>query len=289
MTIESKQECKRISHIFDSSNIELIQQDVGKKFFLEDGIDYIIHAASKASPKEYLSDPIGTIDANVNGTRQLLEYSVTNKVESFLFFSSGEIYGDPCLDDIPTKEDYLGRADWLAPRSCYTESKRFSETLCINFFYKYKIPIKIVRPVHIYGPGLRLNDGRVISDFLKDGLAGKDINILSDGLASRGFCYVSDATIAFWNVLLNGRSGQVYNVGNDKEETSIRDLAKTVAQIFDNKISINFYNKDTFNYLAGSPGRSCPSVDKLRQEFDYEPQVCLRDGLLKLKNWYEVQ
>ena len=157
----------------------------------------------------------------------------------------------------------------------------------MNFYYKYNIPVKIVRPVHIYGPGLRLNDGRVIADFLKDGLMGKDINILSDGGATRAFCYISDATIAFWFVLLNGINGQAYNVGNDKEEISIKKLANIIVQIFDNKISIKFSSNKGFSYLKGSPSRSCSSVNKLRKHLSYEPKICLKEGLLRLKKWYQ--
>lgn len=287
LTIENKEDCTRIKHALNKSFVEFIQQDIGKTFTLPKGIDFIVHAASKASPKSYLDDPIGTIDANVNGTRQILEYCVQNKVESFLFFSSGEIYGNPPPEFVPTREDYLGTSDWISPRSCYTESKKFSETLCINFFNKYKVPVKIVRPIQIYGPGLRLDDGRVIADFLKNGFDGKDIEILSDGLASRAFCYISDAMQSFWSVLLNGKNGEIYNVGNDKEEISIKNLALMVSDIFENKISVKCLNKN-ISYLKGSPSRSCPNIDKLRESFSFEPSVCLKDGLTRLKKWYGV-
>jgi UDP-glucuronate decarboxylase len=284
--IEKREQCERIKHAFDQPFVEYVEQDVGKKFSLPKNIDFIIHAASKASPKFYLADPIGTIDANVNGTRQLLDYCVENKVESFLFFSSGEIYGNPENENVPTKENYLGKSDWLAKRSCYTESKRFSETLCINFYYQFNIPVKIVRPVHVYGPGLRLNDGRVMADFFKDALLGNDINILSDGLASRAFCYISDATTAFWKVLLEGQSGQAYNVGNDKEDTSIKDLAFIISNLFDNKSTVKVLKSENTYHISESPSRSCPCIDKLRRDFNYELQVPLEDGILRLKRWY---
>lgn len=289
MTIESKDACKRIAHVLSEPYVEHIQQDVGKPFHIDFHVDYIIHAASKASPRQYLADPIGTIDANVNGTRQLLDYAVLNNIESFLFFSSGEIYGDPDKKNIPTTENFLGNSDWLSRRSCYTESKRFAETLCLNFFYKHNVPVKIVRPFHIYGPGLSLNDGRVIADFFNDALTGKDINILSDGLASRAFCYISDATIAFWKVLLQGKNGQAYNVGNSQEQTTIKNLAKVISEIFENKIKFSVLESQEHFYLSESPNISCPSVEKLKKELNYEPDVLLKDGLVKLKNWYEAK
>lgn len=286
MVRRKAEDCSRISYLKNDPYTKFIIQDVGKDFKFNLKVDYIIHGASRASPKDYRANPIDTIDANVNGTRQILEYATKNKIKGFLFLSSGEVYGNPDSANIPTREDYCGNVDCQGPRSCYAEAKRFSEALCAAFYEQYKVPVKIARPYHIYGPGLRLDDGRAMADFFRDALKGKEIRLLSNGLATRTFCYISDATEAFWRVLLNGKDGRVYNVGSDKPEVSMKELAKLVAEIFERKVSYRVKLDNKKIYLKGSADRACPSLDRLKQELDYSPKITLKKGLLRLKDWY---
>src|SRR2546429_550100 len=144
------------------------------------------HAAGIASPMYYRKYPLQTIDANINGLRNLLDYSVRQAerrrpVDGFLFYSSSEIYGDPAPEAIPTPEDYRGNVSCTGPRACYDESKRFGETMCVTFARQYGVPVKIARPFNNYGPGLKITDGRVLPDFARDVLNGRDLVMYSDG------------------------------------------------------------------------------------------------------------
>ncbi|MCS6947524.1 MAG: NAD-dependent epimerase/dehydratase family protein, partial [Steroidobacteraceae bacterium] len=195
--------------------------------------DYIVHAAEIASPIFYRAQPIKCIDANINGLRNLLEYCVAqrsagNPVKGLLFYSSSEIYGDPVASAIPTPETYRGNVSCTGPRACYDESKRFGETLCVNFARHYGLQVTIARPFNNYGPGLKITDGRVLPDFARDVLAGRDIVMYSDGSPTRTFCYATDAIVGYYKVLVRGRSGEAYNIGIDRPEISIAELAELV-------------------------------------------------------------
>ena len=256
---------------------------------------YIIHAAGIASPIYYRKYPIETMDANINGLRILLDYcrsqSESGKpVEGFLFYSSSEIYGDPTPGNIPTPETYRGNVSCTGPRACYDESKRYGETLCINFARQFHLPIRVARPFNNYGPGLKITDGRVIPDFARDILAGKDIIMLSDGAPKRTFCYVADAIVGYYKVLVNGRGGETYNIGVEAPEISIAELAERIVNIarelfgYQGKV----IHQDSFDkeYLVDNPNRRCPSITKARAELNYNPQIPLEEGLRRSLIWY---
>lgn len=280
-------ENNKLFYLKKDRNFNLRIVDVSEEFEIGSGFDYIIHAASKASPRAYMKDPIGTIEANVRGTETILKYMLKNRAKSFMYFSSGEIYGSPPPEAIPTRENYIGLTNHLSERSCYVESKKFSETLCINYFRKYGLPVKIVRPVHIYGPGMRLDDGRVWADFIRNACKGKDITILSNGKASRGFCYISDSIVQLWSVLLSGKNGEVYNTGNDSEEITIKELAEIIAEIFHNKAKVIIEDKN-LPYLKDSPQRSCANMDKTLTEFGLKNEITIRRGLKRTIEWVKL-
>lgn len=256
---------------------------------------YIIHAASIASPTYYRKYPIETMDANVNGLRLLLEYCKKQKesgkpVEGFLFFSSSEVYGDPSSENIPTPETYHGFVSFTGPRACYDESKRYGETLCVNFAKQYDLPVKIARPFNNYGPGLKITDKRVLPDFARDVLAGRDIVMLSDGSPTRTFCYIADAVIGYFKILLSGRKGQAYNIGVEKPEISMRDLAGQIVKIakdlFDYQGKVTYQKAGDKDYLTDNPSRRCPNIDKARNELKYHPNIALEEGLSRSLIWY---
>ena len=264
----------------------------------EDMVDfhYIIHAASIASPTFYRKYPIETMDANVNGLRSLLDYCRLQKqkkedVEGFLFFSSSEIYGDPSPDHIPTSETYKGYVSCTGPRACYDESKRYGETLCVNFAMQYDLPIKVARPFNNYGPGLKISDRRVIPDFVRDVLAGKDIVMLSDGSPKRTFCYVADAVIGYFKILLHGKSGEAYNIGVEKPEISMKELAETIVdlskELFGYKGNVVTKTSDEKDYLIDNPNRRCPRIEKAKKDLGYSPSISLREGLKRSLIWYQ--
>jgi UDP-glucuronate decarboxylase len=258
-------------------------------------VDYIIHAASIASPTYYRKYPIETMDANVNGLRSLLEYALGQQragtpLSGFLFYSTSEIYGDPTPENIPTPETYRGNVSCTGPRACYDESKRYGETLCVNFAQQHGLPITVARPFNNYGPGLKVSDGRVISDFARDILADRDVVMLSPGTPTRTFCYVADAVIGYYKILVRGRAGEAYNIGTETPEISVAELAdRLVAQAkaeFGYSGSVVHRTSDDADYLVDNPNRRCPVIDKARDELAYEPGIAIDEGLRRALIWY---
>jgi UDP-glucuronate decarboxylase len=258
-------------------------------------VQFIIHAASIASPKFYRLHPIETMDANVNGLRNLLEYArvqqtSANPVEGFLFYSTSEIYGDPHPEDIPTPETYRGNVSCTGPRACYDESKRYGETLCVNFAQQYGLPIKTARPFNNYGPGLKITDARVLPDFARDVFANRDIIMYSDGSPTRTFCYITDAIVGYYKVMIKGRAGEAYNIGTETPEVSMRTLAERVisisSEVFGYTGKLVFATSDDAEYLTDNPNRRCPIITKAREELNYEPTVGFDAGLERSLRWY---
>ena len=274
---------------FKNRNDLFIQESniVESKTFPES--DFIIHAASIASPTYYRIHPIETMDANVIGLRNLLEFAKTNKCESILYFSTSEIYGDPDKDNIPTKETYRGNVSCTGPRACYDESKRYGETLSVNFWKQYGVPVKIARPFNNYGPGLKITDKRVIPDFFKNILDGNDINILSDGQATRTFCYVSDAITGYLQILLSDHNGESFNIGTESPEINMVDLAKKIINLLDLPTKIIFSKSSDKDYLTDNPQRRCPDLSKSKEMLNYSPSVSLNEGLLNVYKYYKEE
>ena len=256
---------------------------------------WIIHAAGIASPPFYRKYPIKTIDANINGLRNLLDYSVAQgekgkPLQGFLFYSSSEIYGDPTPDWIPTPEHYRGLVSCTGPRACYDESKRFGETLCVVFAQQHGVPTKMARPFNNYGPGLKITDKRVIPDFARELLAGRDIVMYSDGSPTRTFCYSADAIIGYYKVLVKGHPGEPYNVGTEKPEISMRELAErliaTAGELFDYRGRLVRQPNPESVYLVDNPNRRCPNIEKSRSQLGYNPTVSIEEGLRRALIWY---
>lgn len=268
--------------------IEPLPRDMGD-------FQWIIHAAGIASPPYYRKYPIKTIDANINGLRNLLDYSVVQAkagkpVEGFLFYSSSEIYGDPTSDCIPTPEHYRGLVSCTGPRSCYDESKRFGETLCVVFAQQHGIPVKMARPFNNYGPGLKITDRRVIPDFVRDVFAGRDIVMYSDGKPTRTFCYSADSITGYYKVLVNGHAGEPYNIGIEKPEISMGDLAEKVIslsrEMFGYQGRLIFRPNPEADYLVDNPNRRCPDISKSRAQLRYDPTILVDEGLRRSLVWY---
>lgn len=270
--------------------VKVVKHDITQPMPPDADFTYLIHAGSIASPTFYRNYPIETMDANVNGLRNLLDYSVERDVRGFLFYSSSEIYGDPQPEHIPTPEDYRGYVSCTGPRACYDEAKRYGETLCVNFAKVHGVPVKVARPFNNYGPGLKITDRRVIPDFVRDILAGRDIVMLSDGSPMRTFCYVADAVIGYYKVLVNGRPGEAYNVGVEEPEISVADLAERIValgrDLFGYTGRVVRQASDDNDYLVDNPNRRCPVITKARTELGYDPRVGIDEGLRRSMLWY---
>jgi nucleoside-diphosphate-sugar epimerase len=285
-----------LSKLQGDRNLTLIRRDIRYPLPTDMGdVQFIVHAASIASPTYYRRDPIGTMDANVNGLRMLLDYARAQQeqgrpVEGFLFFSSSEIYGDPSPENIPTPETYRGLVSCTGPRACYDEAKRYGETLCVNFAHQLGIPVKVARPFNNYGPGLKISDCRVIPDFVRDIMHGRDIVMLSDGSPHRTFCYAADAVTGYYKVLIKGHQGEAYNIGVEEPEISIADLAEKLVSLartlfgYQGKV-VRQASQDP-SYLVDNPNRRCPVITKARTHLSYHPRVTLDEGLKRSLIWY---
>lgn len=276
----------RFKELLKRDDFEIIISDVCDALRLNKKTEIIIHAASQASPKYYGVDPVGTLNANVLGTNNLLQIAKDNNADAFLFFSSSEVYGTVDEDKIPTKENDFGFLDCTNVRSCYAESKRMGETMCISWMHQYKVPVKIVRPFHTYGPGMDLTDGRVYADFISDVVHGRNIQMKSNGSARRAFCYLKDATEGFLYVLLNGKTGEAYNVGNPAGEESIINLAQKIVALFpDKKLSVIKKEERNGEYLKSKVQRNCPDISKIK-ELGWNPSTTIETGFKRTVESY---
>lgn len=265
--------------------IRYINNDVTKPIKIKENIDFIIHAAGIASPIYYQKYPLETINVAVNGTKNMLDMAREKRIKSFLYFSSSEIYGNPPKDEIPTKEGYNGNVSSIGPRACYDESKRLGETLCVTYYRLFNVPVKIVRPFNIFGPGMRSDDYRVIPRFIFNAFNGIPIPVHSEGKQTRTFCYISDGVTGFFMALIRGKSGEAYNVGNDRNEISMNELAEIFESLFRSKLKI-----ENIDYPKGYPSdeslRRCPELSKVNN-LGYRPSMDLIDGLQRTIDWCE--
>lgn len=277
----------RDSAIYDvhDPQVNIVECDVSKPLPADLAADYLLHAAGIASPVYYRQFPLETIEVAVTGTRNMLAHAHAKKARGVLYFSSSEIYGDPDPRFIPTPEDYWGNVSSIGPRSCYDESKRLGETLCATYHWHHQVPVRIVRPFNVYGPGMKTNDYRVIPTFLMNGIRHQALPVHDKGNQTRTYCYVSDATAGFLKVLLRGRDGEVYNVGKEEEEINVVSLAKIVAGLFPYPVPIEL-TRYPENYPAGEPRRRCPDLRKIRGELGYQPAIELEAGLARTLEWF---
>lgn len=265
-------------NLFEIKEADIISCDLE---FAKDA-SLIFHMASLASPVYYRLHPIETMDADVIGLRRLLEYYEDKNIYNLLFFSTSEIYGNPAVDMVPTSEEYFGNVNTSGPRACYDESKRFGETICYNFNRERNINVTVVRPFNSFGPGLRTNDKRVMADFAKNVLDNEDITIYSDGKPTRTFCYSTDTTSMILKCALYGKY-EIFNVGMDKQEINIFELAKIFKKVGEEYFN---FNKDIVykvhedkHYNTDNPQRRCPSIKKMQTILGYTPQISLEEGI----------
>lgn len=255
--------------------------DICKNINIEEKIDFVIHAASPASSQYYNINPLGVIMPNVLGTINTLNIAKRDTSEGYLFFSSGEIYGATEKENI--RENDLGYLNCLDVRSCYGESKRMGENLCKCFYHQHGVNAKIVRPCHTYGPTMNLqNDNRVFAEFVANVVNNQDIMMKSDGSAQRIFCYIADATLAFFKVLLDGDNGEAYNVTDTNSAIKIKDLAYLIAKINpSNHYEVICSSRKDENYLENKHIlHSIPVTDKL-ERLGWKPNFTLETGFMR--------
>jgi len=203
---------KKFAQFVSRKDFQVIIADVSEPVQLHEKISIIIHAASQASPRYYGIDPVGTLKANTLGTANMLDLAKNCGAKRFLYISSGEVYGvlDGSLNVIT--ESYTGNVDITNVRSCYAESKRMGETMCVCWSHQYRFHVNMLRLSHTYGPGIGLDDGRVFGDFVKNGIHNEDIVLNSDGKTKRRFVYITDMIAGLFRVLFYGENGHAFNI-----------------------------------------------------------------------------
>jgi len=286
---------ERLAHLKNRRDVSFIEHDVVEQLELAGPVDWIIHGASVASPTYYRRYPLETLDANITGTRRMLDLAREKGSPGIVVMSSSEVYGDPDAEHVPTAEDYQGNVSCTGPRACYDESKRVAETLSSIYHDKFGLAVKVVRPFNVFGPGQHLGDKRIIPDLMSAAVNRQPIILYSDGTATRSFCYVSDAVRAIVMILAaDDTGGLAFNVGNDEVEISIRDLAELACEVSrqlvkSDSIGVQYAKSEDANYTTDNPQRRCPDLTRVRQIVGYIPKVGLRSGLERtLRSYLEL-
>lgn len=274
--------------IRNREDVNVVVADVTKDIPDVGDIDYIIHAASPASPLIMQNQPVETIAANTIGTFKTLELAKEKNAEGYLFISSREIYGQPDEGQEFFYENTYGFVDQLNPRSCYSEGKKAAETMCVCFHEEYGLNTKIARLAHTYGPGMSIYDGRVQADFLKNVYHNEDIVLKSEGTAVRTYTYIADAIAGMYRILLDSED-IVYNIGNEAGKVSIRDLAEILVSIYPEKGL-----KLVFDIPEGGTKGTAPytlgilSSEKLRK-LGWNPKYSVKDGFKRTLEYLELE
>lgn len=219
---------KKVTERFEGK-VVFLPYDATKPVNIDVDVDYIIHGASNASPNLYMNEPVETMQANINGMENLLEYARKKSVKKVIYVSSSEVYGRKEGIE-PFKEDQYGFVDLLNPRSSYAIAKRAAEALCASYYAEYGVPFNIVRLGHIYGPSASRSDKRVSSDFAFKAAAGENLVLKSEGKQIRSYCYSLDCASAILSVLTSGIEGEAYNISNKDAIINIREMAEHLAK-----------------------------------------------------------
>ena len=266
---------KNIQNLYKYPNFELIRHDVTEPIKIE--VDKIWHLACPASPIHYQHNPIKTTKTIFMGTYNML--GLAKRVGAkILLASTSEIYGDPEVH--PQKEDYRGSVNTTGIRSCYDEGKRIAETLCSDYLRMHGVDIRIMRIFNTYGPNMRFDDGRVISNFIVQALRNKRITIYGDGSQTRSFCYVEDL-INGMILLMDSEYQKPMNIGNPNE-FSIIEIANIIKDLINPELK--------FEYKAlpqDDPKQRKPSIQLAKEILNWEPKVELKEGLIKSINWFK--
>ncbi|MDC0063901.1 NAD-dependent epimerase/dehydratase family protein [Candidatus Nitrosopelagicus sp.] len=275
--VKNKTKAKKLfKNYLSDSSLKIIHQDVVNKININTKINYIIHGASPADPTKYTDNPIDTLLPNIIGTKNLLDISNHENFNAFLFLSSGAVYGN--LKQKTIRENNFGSLDPLDPRSCYAESKRMGENMCVSWFTEKNTPVKIARIFHTYGPTMNLDDGRIFASLVSDVIKNKNLSINSNGKTERPFCYIVDTVTAMFTILLKGKTGEAYNISNPSQTVSVNKLAKTIVDIFpEKKLKIikrkSQKNKQTKNLIT----TQYPDICKIKR-LGWNPKFSIKHG-----------
>lgn len=274
---------QNIEEFEQSPSFRFVRQDVTESFSFGGTVNAVIHMACPASPLAYLRLPIETLEAGTVGTRNMLALAL-EKGARFLVTSTSEVYGDPNVN--PQAEEYWGNVNPIGPRSVYDEAKRASEALTMAYHRRHGLDTRIARIFNTYGPWMRANDGRVVSNFVVQALQGKDLTVYGDGSQTRSFCFVSDLVEGLVRLLLAdadpgemGKPGKEWdihypvNLGNPQEETII-NIARIIMKMTDSSSQVQFHPLP-----IDDPKGRCPDISRAHHLLGWEPKVGLEEGL----------
>ena len=260
---------KNLEQAMRNENFHYINHSIIEPFFIVEKLDYIWNLASPASPPDYLKNPIATMKVGALGSLNLLGIARKHNARFFLA-STSEVYGDP--EVTPQPEEYWGRVNPVGPRSVYDEAKRFAEALTMAYRSAHGVDTRIVRIFNTYGPRMRLDDGRVVPNFIGQALRGEPLTVYGDGSQTRSFCYVDDEVEGLYRLMMSDYK-EPMNVGNPREMT-ILEFAKALERVMGKKLDI------TFKPLPqDDPKQRRPDITKAREILGWEPKIDLDEGL----------
>lgn len=268
---------RNIEHLAGRDDFLFIKHDVTNYTYVEGPLDAVLHFASPASPIDYLELPIQTLKVGALGTHKALGLAMAKKAR-FLLASTSEVYGDPLQH--PQQEDYWGNVNPIGPRGVYDEAKRFAEALAMAYHRAHGVETRIARIFNTYGPRMRLDDGRVVPNFVGQALRGESLTVYGDGSQTRSFCYVDDLIEGIYRLLMSEEVEPV-NVGNPAE-MAILDFAHLVNRLTDNKAGIVYEDYR----IPDDPQVRQPDISKARRVLNWEPKVDLEEGLQRTIEWF---
>jgi nucleoside-diphosphate-sugar epimerase len=265
-----------VAHLVGRAGFEIVQHDVNLPFEVSGEVGAVMHLASPASPKDYLKLPVETLQVGSLGTFHTLDLARAKGARYFLA-STSEVYGDPQVH--PQPETYWGHVNPVGPRSVYDEAKRFAEAAVMAYHRRYGLDVRISRTFNTYGPRMRPQDGRVVSNFLVQALQGRPLTVYGDGSQTRSFCYVDDQVDGLVALLDSGYVGPV-NIGNPDEFT-VLELAEAVLEVTSSKSEIVFKPLP-----EDDPAQRCPDISLATEKLGWRPRVGLREGLEGTAAWF---
>ena len=271
---------KNFEQLAGNDRFKFIKHDVTKYIYLEGHLDAVLHLASLPSPVDYLEKPIQTLKVGALGTHKALGLA-KSKGSRFLLASTSEVYGDPLIH--PQPEEYWGNVNPVGPRGVYDESKRFAEALTMAYHRYHGVDTRIARIFNTYGPRMRLDDGRVVPNFIRQSLRGEPLTVYDDGSRTRSFCYYSDLVEGLYRLLMSSECMPV-NLGNPSEMT-ILDFAQKVLEIVGGASEIVFVVPED-QRIKDDPQTRRPNIEKAREVLGWIPEVSLEEGLRATAKWF---
>jgi len=268
-----------IAHLAGNRRFLFIEHNITNYIYIKDNLDAILHFASPASPVDYLELPIQTLKVGSLGTHNALGLAMA-KGARLLLASTSEVYGDPQVH--PQTEDYWGHVNPIGPRGVYDEAKRFSEAMVMAYHRSHSVDTRIVRIFNTYGPRMRLNDGRVVPNFIGQALRGEPLTVYGDGSQTRSFCFVSDLVDGIYRLLMSHEIEPV-NIGNPTEST-ILDFAQKINAYTGNQAGIQFKPLPT-----DDPKQRQPNIAKAKRILGWEPKVSLDQGMAETVTWFAAR